>query len=145
MNNLLRELHQERLLRSLSASAELPAAAAKKKRSNADKVDGCSSSSKRQRNKSSKPAQKACEIEGTIDISDDEESTVPHKSETQTANSQVEHFDMLLALQLQAQFDAESSSQAADAAEQQAAYQGANVLSSVQNALVQNGLQIRIG
>jgi hypothetical protein len=98
-----------------------------------------------------------------VDISDDEESAVPQKSDAKgtMADAAAEHddADMLYAKQLQAVYDAQNSSQGAAAAAglqaaaaamaqmTAAAYQGANAASShpAQNALLLNGLPIRIG
>jgi hypothetical protein len=121
MNNLLRELHHDRLLRSLAAQIEFSAAGAKKKRSEADERGDAYSSSKRQRNKSSSKQadQKASVANEVIDLCDDESAAAPQKSNHD--GEAAEQCDFLLAQQLQAQFDAENNSQAAHAAEQHAA------------------------
>jgi hypothetical protein len=157
MNDLLRELHQDRLMRSLAAEAA-PPAGGKKKRSRADDQVDAASSSKRQRNKSSSKQadQKGSVANEVIDLCDDEPTAAPQKSNHD--GQAAEQCDFLLAQQLQAQFDAENNSQAAHAAEQKAAaavmtqmpvvaHRGAIAPSAhlVQNAFVAKGLPINIG
>jgi hypothetical protein len=136
INDLLRELHQDRLMRSLAAEAA-PPAGPKTKRSRADTRVDAASSSKRQRNKSSckQADEKASPAYEVVDPCDDGHSAAPQNPDYD--------WDFLLAQQLQAEFDAEGSPQAATAMTA-AAPQRANALSTVQNALVQNSLRIRI-